>query len=30
MWLDLAVTVILFVLFTAVGTWLFVRADRNR
>ena len=29
-WLDLGVTVGLFVIFTAIGTWLFVRADRNR
>jgi len=28
--LDLAVTAALFVAFTAIGTWLFVRADRNR
>jgi ABC-2 type transport system permease protein len=30
LWLDLGVTLGLFVLFTAIGTWLFVRADRNR
>jgi ABC-2 type transport system permease protein len=30
MWLDLGVTVGLFAVFTLVGTWLFVRADRNR
>jgi ABC-2 type transport system permease protein len=30
MWLDLLVTATLFVVFTLVGTWLFVRADRNR
>jgi len=30
LWFDLAITSILFVAFTAVGTWLFVRADRNR
>ena len=29
-WLDLAVTVGLFVAFTVVGTILFVRSDRNR
>ena len=29
-WLDLGVTVALFVAFTVIGTWLFVRADRNR
>ncbi len=29
-WLDLGVTVALFVAFTAIGTWMFVRADRNR
>jgi ABC-2 type transport system permease protein len=29
-WLDLGVTVVLFVAFTVLGTWLFVRADRNR
>ena len=29
-WLDLAVTVGLFLVFTVVGTYLFVRADRNR
>ena len=30
MWFDFTITAILFVVFTAVGTWLFVRADRNR
>jgi ABC-2 type transport system permease protein len=29
-WLDLAVTAAFFLVFTAVGTYLFVRADRNR
>lgn len=29
-WLDLAVTIGFFLVFTLVGTWLFVRADRNR
>jgi ABC-2 type transport system permease protein len=29
-WLDLAVTVGLFLAFTIVGTYFFVRADRNR
>ena len=29
-WLDLGVTFALFVAFTAIGTWMFVRADRNR
>jgi ABC-2 type transport system permease protein len=29
-WLDLGVTVGLFIVFTVIGTWLFVRADRNR
>jgi ABC-2 type transport system permease protein len=29
-WLDLGVTVALFVIFTVVGTYCFVRADRNR
>jgi ABC-2 type transport system permease protein len=29
-WLDLAVTIGFFLVFTIVGTWLFVRADRNR
>lgn len=29
-WLDLAVTIGLFVVFTLVGTYLFVRTDRNR
>ena len=29
-WLDLAVTVAFFLVFTIVGTFLFVRADRNR
>jgi ABC-2 type transport system permease protein len=29
-WLDLGVTVALFLVFTIVGTALFVRADRNR
>ena len=29
-WLDLAITVGFFLVFTIVGTWLFVRADRNR
>ena len=29
-WLDLAVTVGLFLVFTIVGTFMFVRADRNR
>jgi len=29
-WLDLAVTVGLFLFFTIVGTIMFVRADRNR
>jgi ABC-2 type transport system permease protein len=29
-WLDLGVTAALFLVFTAVGTFLFVRADRNR
>jgi ABC-2 type transport system permease protein len=29
-WLDLAVTVGFFLVFTIVGTWMFVRADRNR
>jgi ABC-2 type transport system permease protein len=29
-WLDLGVTVALFVVFTVIGTWMFVRADRNR
>jgi ABC-2 type transport system permease protein len=29
-WLDLGVTVALFVGFLVVGTWMFVRADRNR
>jgi len=28
--LDLGVTVALFVAFTVIGTWLFVRSDRNR
>ena len=28
--LDLAVTVAFFLVFTIVGTFLFVRADRNR
>jgi len=29
-WLDLAVTVGLFIAFTVIGTFFFVRADRNR
>ncbi len=29
-WLDLAVTIGFFLVFTIVGTILFVRADRNR
>ena len=29
-WLDLAVTVGFFLVFTIVGTYMFVRADRNR
>ncbi len=29
-WLDLAITVGFFLVFTIVGTYLFVRADRNR
>jgi ABC-2 type transport system permease protein len=29
-WLDLAVTIGLFLVFTLVGTWMFVRTDRNR
>ncbi len=29
-WLDLGVTVAFFLVFTIVGTYLFVRADRNR
>jgi ABC-2 type transport system permease protein len=29
-WLDLAVTIGFFLVFTLVGTWMFVRADRNR
>ena len=29
-WLDLAVTIGFFLVFTLVGTYLFVRADRNR
>ncbi|HEY6013183.1 MAG TPA: ABC transporter permease [Candidatus Limnocylindrales bacterium] len=29
-WLDLGVTAALFLVFTTVGTYLFVRADRNR
>ncbi len=29
-WIDLAVTVGFFLVFTIVGTYLFVRADRNR
>ncbi|HET7030682.1 MAG TPA: ABC transporter permease [Candidatus Limnocylindrales bacterium] len=29
-WLDLAVTAAFFLVFTIVGTWMFVRADRNR
>jgi ABC-2 type transport system permease protein len=29
-WLDLAVTIGFFLVFTIVGTYLFVRADRNR
>jgi ABC-2 type transport system permease protein len=29
-WLDLAVTVGFFLVFTVVGTYMFVRADRNR
>ena len=29
-WLDLAVTVGFFLVFTPVGTYLFVRRDRNR
>jgi len=29
-WLDLAVTAAFFLVFTIVGTYLFVRADRNR
>jgi ABC-2 type transport system permease protein len=29
-WLDLAVTVGTFLIFTIVGTWMFVRRDRNR
>ncbi len=29
-WLDLAVTVGTFLVFTIVGTWMFVRRDRNR
>lgn len=29
-WLDLAVTVGFFLVFTTVGTYMFVRADRNR
>ena len=29
-WLDLAVTSAFFLVFTVVGTYLFVRADRNR
>jgi ABC-2 type transport system permease protein len=30
MWLDLGVTLALFVIFTVIGTYFFVRADRNR
>jgi ABC-2 type transport system permease protein len=30
LWLDLAVTVGLFIVFTVVGTYFFVRSDRNR
>ena len=30
LWLDLAVTVALFVAFTAIGTYFFVRGDRER
>lgn len=30
MWLDLAVAIGLFLAFTIVGTFFFVRADRNR
>ena len=29
-WLDLTVTIAFFLVFTLVGTWMFVRADRNR
>jgi ABC-2 type transport system permease protein len=29
-WLDLGVTVALFLAFTIIGTWMFVRTDRNR
>ena len=29
-WLDLTVTVVLFAVFTVVGTYFFVRSDRNR
>jgi ABC-2 type transport system permease protein len=29
-WLDLAITVGFFLVFTIVGTFLFVRSDRNR
>jgi ABC-2 type transport system permease protein len=29
-WLDLSVTVALFLVFTVIGTWMFVRAGRNR
>jgi ABC-2 type transport system permease protein len=29
-WLDLGVTIAFFLVFTLVGTYLFVRADRNR
>jgi len=30
MWLDLAVTMALFAVFTVIGTYFFVRSDRNR
>ena len=29
-WLDLGVTIAFFLVFTIVGTWMFVRTDRNR
>jgi ABC-2 type transport system permease protein len=29
-WLDLAVSLAFFLVFTIVGTYLFVRTDRNR
>jgi ABC-2 type transport system permease protein len=29
-WLDLGVTVVLFLAFTVIGTYFFVRSDRNR